>query len=435
MTGDDAARGATGESATTDGRRTRDLGPTEAVAPTLARDLGFLEVVVYGVGLILGAGIYAILGAAAGVAGEAVPLAFLTAAVVASFTGLSYAELASRYPRGEGDYVYVREALGSKSLAEVVAALRVFVGVVSAAAVALAFAGYLSGVADVPTTVAALALVALASLVNFWGIEFSAKLNVVFTAAEVAGLAVVIWVGAGAWGTVDVFDASVGVPGVLEATFLVFFAYLGFGSVVNVAEETTDPTRTVPRALLVAIAVTTLLYVAVAFSAVGLVDPAALGASDSPLALVAAAGGGDAVGSLVAAIALTSTANTVLILFVSTSRLTYGVSKSEYRSFPTLFSRIHPRRRTPHLAVALVGALAVPFVLLGDLVVVAGVANAALLVVFVAVNAALVKLRWDRPDEHGGFTAPGTVGRVAVTGVLGILSSLGLLVLFLRSLV
>ncbi|MFC7138147.1 APC family permease [Halobaculum litoreum] len=423
-----------GDGAGSEGVPSRDLGPTEAASPTLRRDLGFVEVVVYGVGLILGAGIYAILGAAAGVAGEAVPLAFLLAAVVAAFTGLSYAELASRYPRGEGDYVYVREALGSKPLAEVVAALRVFVGVVSAAAVAIAFAGYLGGFAGVPTTAAALSLVAAASLVNYWGIDVSAKLNVVFTAAEVGGLAVVIWVGAGTWGTVDVFDAPAGVSGVVAATFLVFFAYLGFGSIVTVAEETTDPTRTVPRALLAAIAVTTVVYVAVAFSAVGLVDPAVLGATESPLSVVAAAGGGAAVGSLVGAIALTSTANTVLILLVSTSRLTYGVSKSEYRSFPTLFSRIHPRRRTPHLAVALVGGLTVPFVLLGDLVVVAGVANAALLVVFVAVNAALVKLRWDRPDEHGGFTAPATVGRVAVTGVLGVLTSAALLAVYLRSL-
>ncbi len=170
-------------------------GASGSAVPTLRRDLGLVEVVVYGVGLILGAGIYAILGEATAVAGEAVPFSFLLAAVIASFTGLSYAELASRFPKGEGDYVYVREAIQSKRLAEIAAFLRVFVGAVSAAAVALAFAGYLTSFLRTPAVAVAVALVVAASAVNFWGIETSAKLNLLFTVAEVAGLALVIWVG------------------------------------------------------------------------------------------------------------------------------------------------------------------------------------------------------------------------------------------------
>jgi APA family basic amino acid/polyamine antiporter len=406
-------------------------GASESVGPSLRRDLGLAEVVVYGVGLILGAGIYAILGEATAVAGESVPLSFLAAAVVAAFTGLSYAELASRFPRGEGDYAYVREAFGAKRPAEVIAFLRVFVGAVSAAAVAIAFAGYLSSFVDLSPALSAVALVALASAVNFWGIDTSAKLNLAFTVAEVAGLALVIWLGLGSWGSVAVLDAPSGGAGVLEATFLVFFAYLGFGSIVNVAEETEDPTRTVPRAIVISIGITTLLYVLVAVSAVGVVDWRALGASDSPLALVAGEGGGPVAASVVGAIALTSTANTVLILLVSTSRMVYGVSKSEYRSFPAVFSRIHGGRGTPYLAVALVGVLTVPFVLLGDLGQVAALANGSLLVVFVGVNAALLKLRFDDPDDRTGFTAPLTVGRLSVTALCGLVTSLGLLVVYL----
>lgn len=402
-------------------------GASEAAAPSLSRELGLFEVTVYGVGLILGAGIYAILGEATAVAGESVPIAFLAAAVVAGLTGLSYAELASRFPKGEGDYVYVRGALRSKRLAEVVAVLRVFVGAVSAAAVALAFAGYLTSFIDVSTGLAAIALVAMASAVNFWGIELSAKLNVVFTAAEIGGLALVIWLGRNTWGSVAVLDAPFGGSGIVAATFLVFFAYLGFGSIVNVAEETRDATRTVPRAILLSIGITTVLYVLVALSAVGLVDWRTLGVSASPLALVAEAGSGAVAGSVVGAIALTSTANTVLILLVSTSRLLYGVSKSEYRSFPTAFSRIHAGRRTPYLAVALVGVLTIPFVLLGDLGQVAALANAALLVVFVMVNVALLKLRFDHPDDRSGFTAPLTVGRLSVTALAGLLTTVALL--------
>lgn len=409
-------------------------GVTEAAAPTLRRELGLFEVTIYGVGLILGAGIYAILGEAAGVAGEAVPLSFLLAAVVASFTGLSYAELASRYPQGEGDYVYVRAAFGRKRLAELVAFLRVFVGAVSAAAVALAFGGYLSAFVSASTVLAGVGLVVVASAINFWGIDVSAKLNALFTVAEVGGLALVIYLGRGQWGSVAVFDSPTGVPGIVEAGFLVFFAYLGFGSIVTVAEETEAPTRTIPRAILVSIAVTTVLYVLVAVSAVGVVDWQVLGESSSPLALVARVGGTPAAESVVGAIALTSTANTVLILLVSTSRLLYGVSKSEYRSFPPLFSRIHAGRRTPYLAIALVGAATIPFVLLEDLGSVAAIANAALLVVFVVINGALLKLRYDRPDDRDGFTTPLTVGRLSVTALCGVVTTAGLLAFYLYGL-
>lgn len=409
-------------------------GVTDAASPTLRRELGLAKVVIYGVGLILGAGIYAILGEAAGAAGESLPISFLLAAIIALFTGLSYAELSSRFPKGEGDYVYVREAFQAKRLAEVVAFLRVFVGVVSAAAVALAFSGYLSAFVEVPPIMTAIGLVAVASAVNFWGISTSAKLNVIFTLAEVAGLVLIIWVGRGSWGEVEVLSSPTGVTGIMGAAFLVFFAYVGFGSIVNIAEETEDPTRTIPKAILLSIGITTVLYMLVAISAVGVVDWQTLGDSASPLALVAQAGAGAVSGTVVGAIALASTGNTVLILLVSTSRLLYGVSKSEYRSFPPLFSRVHSHRRTPHFAIALVGGTTIPFVLLGDLGQVAAISNAALLVVFVIVNAALLKLRFDEPESRGGFTTPLTVGRLSFTALCGVLTSTGLLFFYLYSL-
>lgn len=134
------------------------------------------------------------------------------------------------------------------------------------------------------------------------------------------------------------------------------------------------------------------------------------------------------------AIALFSTTNTVLILLVSTSRLLYGVSKAEYRSFPTVFSRIHPTQKTPHYAVLLTGAAAIPFTLLGDIGRVAGMANLLLLVVFLLVNAALLRLRFVRPGTDG-FRVPLNVGRVPLTAVAGLLTSLGLIVVYFQRIV
>ena len=401
--------------------------------PELRRELGLLEAVVYGVGLILGAGIYAILGEATGVTGGSIVFSFLLAAVIAALTGLSYAELASIFPKEEGDYVYVREAFETALLSDVTALGRLLMGVISSAAVALAFAGYLSTVVDVPAVPAAVALVLAMAVINYWGIDLSVKLNVVFTAIEVAGLLVVIWLGAGSWASAPVFETVDGLPGVVHAAFLIFFAYLGFGSIVNVSEETEDAARTIPRAIVLSIAITTLLYVLVGLSAVALVEAEVLGGSASPLADVARAGWGPVGATVLGAIALFSTTNTVLILQVSTSRLLYGVSKAEYQRFPELFSRVHPARRTPHYAVAAVGLLTVPFVFLGDIGAVAGLANLMLLVVFVLVNAALLKLRLDRPDLERGFRAPLSVGRLSLTAVGGLLSSLALVAFYVTT--
>lgn len=399
----------------------------------LRRELDLFEVVVYGVGLILGAGIYAILGEATGVTGGSIVFAFLLAALIAALTGLSYAELASIYPKAEGDYIYVREAFDRELLSDLTALGRLFMGVVSSAAVALAFAGYLSTFVDVQAIPIAIGLVLVTMAVNYWGIELSARINLVFTGIEIAGLLIVIWLGAGSWGEAPVFHAPEGLTGFVHASFLIFFAYLGFGSIVTVAEETEDAARNIPRAVVLAIGITTLLYVLVGLSAVALVDWAVLGGSASPLADVARVGWGPAGAALLAAIALFSTTNTVLIIQISTSRLLYGVSKAEYHVFPELFSRVHPGRQTPHYAVLLVGLATVPWIFLDDIGVVAGLANLALLVVFVLVNAALLKLRYAQPDAERGFRAPLNVGQLSLTAVGGLLSSLGLIAFYVTT--
>lgn len=395
--------------------------------PELRRELGLFEALVYGVGLILGAGIYAILGEAAGVTGGSIVISFLLAALIASLTGLSYAELASVFPKAEGDYIYVREAFDKEVLSDITAIGRLFMGVISSAAVALAFSGYLSSFIDAPAIPVAIVLVIMLTGVNYWGIELSTKINILFTAIEILGLVIIIWIAKGAWGDANVSHTPNGGFGVLHASFLIFFAYLGFGSIVNLSEETEDAIITIPRAIVLSIGITTLLYVLVGVSSVALVDWQVLGQSPSPLAEVARVGWGPIGSTVLAAIALFSTMNTVLILQLSTSRLLYGVSKTEYQVFPEILSRVHPSRQTPHYAVILVGITTIPFIFLGDIGLVAGLANLMLLIVFVLVNAALLKLRYSRPTLARGFRTPLNIGQLSLTAVAGLLTCLGLI--------
>lgn len=397
----------------------------------LNRTVGLLGASVYGVGLILGAGIYAILGEAVAETGESVVVSFVLAAVVATFTGLSYAELASRYPKGEGEYLYAWAAFGNKRLSEVTAALRALTGVIAAAAVALAFGQYFAAFAPLPTVAVAVGVLVAASAINFWGIETSARVNLLFTTIEVAGLLFVVAIGVGTWNTVEITEFERGTAGVLGATFLLFFAYTGFESLVNIAEEMETPSETIPRAIGVSIVTSTVVYVLVGFSALGLVDWRVLGDSPAPLATVASAGWGESAFVALSVIALFATANTVLILLVSTSRIVYGISKAEYNSFPAVFARVHSDRRTPYVAVVAVGLVTIPFAFVGDLGLVAELANLALLAVFVVVNVSLLKLRYDGDVRESGYRAPLNLGRFSITAFVGAVTSVGLILFYL----
>lgn len=397
----------------------------------LRQELGLFEATVYGVGLILGAGIYAIIGEAAGLAGESIFFAFLIASLVGMLTGLSYSELSSMYPKEEADYIYVRNAFDHKKLSEVTAVLRIFVGIVSSAAVALAFGGYLTSFIPANMILLAIAIIVISSAINFYGIKFSAKINILFTAIEVLGLLIVIWLGAGSWGQVDVLQAPRGLKGIFQSSFLIFFAYIGFESLVNISEETREASKKIPQAIMISIIVTTVLYILVGISAVALVDWQALGQSKSPLALVALEGWGPQAFTVISVIALFATMNTVLITLISTSRILYGVSKDEYHFLPTVFSKVHKRTRTPHIAVLSVCLLSIVFTLPGDIGFVAGLANLFLLIVFVLVNASLLKLRYRYPSFERGFKAPLNWGNFSFTAVAGFITCLALIIFYL----
>jgi basic amino acid/polyamine antiporter, APA family len=241
--------------------------------------LGLPEVTASGIGIIIGAGIYVLLGAATAAAGATVWLAFLFVATLALLTGLSYAELSSMFPRAGGEFEYARQIFPAP-VAFLVGWFMVVATVVEAAAVSLGFARYLGAFVSVDPRLGAWALLLAVTLVALGGIACSSRLTLVLSLVQVGGLLAVIAIGLPHVGKVDLL-AGPGPAGVVGTAALVFFAFIGFDEVITLAEETREPTRTVPRALLLALGLSTLLYVGVAVSVVG---PAALAASPRPLA-------------------------------------------------------------------------------------------------------------------------------------------------------
>lgn len=391
--------------------------------PKLRRELTLFSATLLGLGIIIGAGIYALLGQAAGIAGAGFWLAFALAALVAIFTGLSYAELASMFPKAGSSYVYVKQALGSrKSLIAFLAAwMIIFELIISATTVSIAFASYFQDFFESPALLVALAVLALYTLVNLIGIRDSARLNNAMAFTEVAGLVLVIALGL-FFGTArtDLLSLKGGLAGLLQATTLVFFAYVGFEALAVESEEAKNARRTIPLAIVLSVAISTLLYVLTAVASVRLLGADALAASNAPLSdAVAQAVAG--AGPLLTLIALVSTSSTVLVSLITASRMMYGVASET--SLPKALSRVNKRFLTPTYAVLTAFAIAALFLLFGGLGEIANAANFGALFVFVLVNASVIALRMKQPKARRDFTIPLSVRNVPLTAVLGIATS------------
>jgi len=410
----------------------------------LKRELSWLEATFYGIGIILGAGIYSLIGEAAGIAGNSVWISFAIGALVASFTGLSYAELSTMFPKAAAEYVYVRRAFGSRFLAFLVGWLIVFTGIVSAATVALGFSGYFQGLVGFvfaglltkswSIIVISLALIGILSYVNFLGIKESSKFNIIFTLIEAIGLILIIAFAFNSYGKVNYFEMPFGWKGVFSATALIFFAYIGFEDIANITEETKNPKKNIPKAFILAILITTILYIFTSIASVSLVGWNELGDASNPLALVASKSFlGENAKFLISFIALFATTNTVLILLVVVSRMMYGMARE--KSLPEQLTLIHQVTKTPWIAVLVVMIFSMIFVFLGDITLIANITSLGAFITFAAVNLSLIWLRYNMPRMKRAFRVPGNIGNYPVVAFLGVFFCLFMIFQFERNLI
>lgn len=387
-----------------------------------------LQVAAYGIGNIIGAGIYVLVGDASGLAGNAVWFAFLVGAIVALFTGLTYAELASMYPRAASEYVYLGKAYGNRLIAFITEWMMLITEIVASAAVSIGFAGYLSNATGLPILPMAAVLLVALSAVALFGVKASLGLNTVLSLVAVGGLVFVVFAGLGRLGTVPYTSSPSGIPGILGASALVFFAYIGFDNMANLSEETKRPEKTIPRGLLIAVAISTALYIAVGLVAVSLVPWQRLSVSDAPLALAASITLGPTAYDILTVAALFTTLNTVLVLLIVSSRIIYGMA--EEGALPKPLGKLSGKTRVPYVASFLVLFLALAILPLGSVDAVAKITSFGSLLTFALVNLALLHLRRVAPHVSRPFRAPLNIGWISVTAVLGLSSCLMLLTQF-----
>ncbi len=382
--------------------------------------MGLFQLTMYGTGLILGAGIYVLIGEATGLAGNSVWLSFLLGGIVAIFAGLSYAELTALFPRAAAEYIFVKKAFKSNFIAFIIGWLTVVTSMITAATVSLGFGGYVSQFLDVHITISAIVLLGALSFVNFIGIRESAWMNAVFALITIGGLVLIIALGVTFVPSepIDYLAMPFGVSGLIMAFVLIFFAFIGFEDMANVSEEVKKPGRNMPRGIILSVIITSAIYVLVSLAAIRILNWEILAASAAPLADVAERALGTSGKITLSAIALFATASTVLITLVAGARILYGMARDG--SLPSLLSKVHSKKKTPWVAVIGILVTGIAFSFIGDIVIVANIVVFAVVVTYAMINLAVILLRYVEPDLVRPFRVPVNIGRFPILPLISL---------------
>ncbi len=363
----------------------------------LQRSLSLPVLIFYGVGTMIGAGIYALAGQVAGLSGMLAPFSFLTAAFIAFLTGYSYAQLSSRYPLSSGEAVYVNKAFRKPRFSTLIGLLVCFSGIISAGAITHGFVAYFQVFFMVPDWQVVTVVTLVMGILAMWGIRQSAFFAVVITIIEVTGLFLILWIGRSHLQMSPETLSSL-VPSlnsvhdwslVSVGAFLAFYAFIGFEDMVNVAEEVKHPERSLPIAIIWSIVITTFLYCSVTLVAVLSLSPEQLTSNGAPFALLYEQETGSSP-ILITGISLLAVLNGLLIQLIMVSRVLYGMSAAGW--IPTVFGIVHPRTKTPVISTACVTVLVLCLTLLFPIVFLAEWTSGILLFVFASVNVACMRI-------------------------------------------
>ncbi|MCH9712174.1 MAG: amino acid permease [Proteobacteria bacterium] len=367
----------------------------------LKRTLTLPLLVLYGLGNILGAGIYVLIGKVSGVAGLLTPLSFFVASLLVVTTAFTYSELSSRYPVSAGEAVYLFKAFGNKYSALIIGLMITTTGVLSASTITVGFVGYLQIFIDINKYLAIIPILLLLSALAIWGIKQSIQAAALLTLIEISGLLIIIWFGRDYLSNIDTQiyinafafnDAALWV-GVFAGAFLAFYAFIGFEDMVNVAEEVKNPEKNMPRAILLSLAIATIIYTLVSLIAVNTIAPQTLAEHDAPLALIYQQLSGFSP-NLIAGIGMLAIINGALIQIIMASRVLYGMSRQHW--LPEVLSRVNTTTGTPIYATLLTALIIAILALWLPIITLAELTSLFILIIFSLMHLALISIKTNK---------------------------------------
>lgn len=395
--------------------------------PGLSRSISLSQATLYGLGVTIGAGIYVLVGTTVARAGPQTPIAFALAALLMGLTAASFAELSARFPVAAGEAAYVRTAFGSNALATAVGLLVVAIAIVSAAAISVGSAGYVGVFVPLPQPVLIAIIVLSMGGIAALGVKESVGFAAAITLVEIGGLVAIVLAGAlfepKVFSTLpDILprEPSLAIlAGLMSATLIAVFAFVGFEGISNIAEEVRNPGHALPRAIFFTLILSTLLYVLVAWISLASVDRGELAHSAAPLALVfnRLTGMSPKTMSIVASVA---TLNGIVVQVIMSSRVLYGVAHQG--GLPGWFGAVSRSTRTPVLATLFTTGLVLMFALALPLTDLAEATSRLTLLVFAVVNLSLARIKWrDGGTKLGTYTSPSWIPYAGATACIALL--------------
>jgi len=399
---------------------------TEKNLPKLKRVVKLPYLILYGLGTILGAGIYILISKVAFHANIFTPLSFLIAGLVVAFTAFVYAELSGRFPKSAGEAAYVSKAFNHSGLTFLIGILIAATGIVSAATIISGFTGYFNIFFNIEPAYAETVLVMLLGLIAFWGISESVKIASLMTVIEIVGLLLVIFVSLDdvSFSTLSTtnIDFSMSIlAGIFAGAFLAFYAFIGFEDMVNIAEEVVEPEKNMPRGIIIVLVVSTIFYLFVAVVAVFAMPMDDLLKSTAPFSDIVARNS-DVPVAIITVISLFAVVNGALIQIIMASRLLYGMSR--HKVLPEFLTSIHPVTRVPHKATLVVSILILLLTLLFDLESLAKLTSYIVVVVFITMSITLIVIKRREQQQnitYEGFSIPVAIPWLGLFILLGFL--------------
>jgi amino acid transporter len=361
----------------------------------LKRSISYPMLTLYGLGTILGAGIYVLVGKVAISAGVYAPISFLVAALLAGLSGYSYAAMSSRHPKSAGEAVYLQEAFGIQQLSTIVGWMVILTGVVSASTIANGFVGYLQVFVNISDFWAITLLIITMTALAVWGVNESVVVTAITTIMGIIGLLLILIYSAPSFLTLGdrlpeltppISDGGVWF-GILLGAFLAFYAFIGFEDMVNMAEEVKEPEKTLPKAIIAAILISSLFYYVIALAAILQLPLEELTASKAPMADIMNQHS-EKMAWFVSLISLAAVVNGALVQIIMGARVLYGMGKQKMA--PHWLATIHPTRKTPYIATLIIGSVVWFLATNLDLTTLAKITSFIIIVVFLTVNISLI---------------------------------------------
>jgi amino acid transporter len=399
----------------------------------LKRDISLFMLVFYGLGNILGAGIYVLIGKISGIADIYTPFSFIIAAIVVLFTALTYAELSSRFPYSAGEALYAKKAFNSKYLSITIGFMIALSGILSSATILHGFYGYISTFIELSETLSSILIVIILCFIAILGIGKSVKFASILTCVEIFGLLFILFVGIENI-PLNEIDINKFIPdlkisiwySISIGAFLAFYAFIGFEDMVNVAEEVKEPTKTMPKAILIALVISTILYILVAIISILAISPSELSKSSAPLADVyTKLTNKEPI--LLSFIGMFAVINGALIQIIMVSRLFYGMGENNW--LPKIFSSINEKTRTPIFSTIIASLLVLIFTLWLPIITLASLTSFFIFVIFTLMNLALIKIKKREANPEGVLVYPVWIP------ILGVIVNISLLIIQLFSII